>query len=749
MPKYLVTSGSHFEPFTYDELVKPVAAAQQAHEQAQDLYDALEMYTAALDRYISSEEGSGDEEARKLYDNYMNRLNALQDDLYNNGYSAKTKRGLAEARKLYASDISRVSKAIEARQNRSAEYWKYKHEHPDMIMADDPGLSGLDKYLDNELYGQDYYQYSGSQFESEIASAAKARADEIFSAPQYRDNPYMAGYKQRIDREGFTDEEINNAVSAIRNGGAESLDVPSRILYDILLGGLDATGAYDKVSDDEYDRLIEYGRRGLSHAIGKTTFTDIQDREWISPKAGAGSGAGSAMPTGNGYALNNPITSFQTPGYTNLSKSFAKQNSKYQDGDVRIILPDDSSDYVSSYEDMTSRVYNPEVRKETRSVYGGLDVAMTPKELEKATESTPVVVSYNGVSIPVKVKASDGKVQIYSDGKLNEALTEDFNKRRELYNQHIKDYADKNSGMNFEKYALSPSEEQKIREKYGISPLVDTDDIFAIQRTKDRVGIASEGVLVNSNVGMDAVQATLANTIYDSYNKGLAHLGGKIEKDSKYAFYPVEEGRYGKSSKKKDAITDITKIFENGDVEKNLNSITFTPEDIAQGAGDGRPFFRFISKSAPGEYTADAEMLGNITWNTLKGGIAQPPYNSMSMCDAVDLMMQPILNPQEMFTMTPEQKDVWINTTLSILNGDDMGRYKQTGYLSGPMITINGELATIAPDDIVRYPQFQTKLYNDITAYINDMLSNARDIMQNQHPQHTGNTSTNAPTYLP
>ena len=56
MPKYLVTSGSHFEPFTYDELVKPVAAAQQAHEQAQDLYDALEMDTAALDRYISRKE---------------------------------------------------------------------------------------------------------------------------------------------------------------------------------------------------------------------------------------------------------------------------------------------------------------------------------------------------------------------------------------------------------------------------------------------------------------------------------------------------------------------------------------------------------------------------------------------------------------------------------------------------------------------------------------------------------------------
>ena len=107
MPKYLVTSGSHFEPFTYDELVKPVVAAQQAQDQTQQAYDALALDTESLRRYISDSEE--DKETRALYDNYMDKLNEFQDDLYNNGYSPKAKRSLSEARRAYASDISRIA----------------------------------------------------------------------------------------------------------------------------------------------------------------------------------------------------------------------------------------------------------------------------------------------------------------------------------------------------------------------------------------------------------------------------------------------------------------------------------------------------------------------------------------------------------------------------------------------------------------------------------------------------------------
>ena len=631
-----------------------------------------------------------------------------------------------------------------------------------MIMGTDPGTSGLDAYMNDDMYGQNYYTYSGADFEKQMAQAAKARANEIFNAPQYLNNPAIAGYKQRIDTDGFTNAEVDAAVDAIRYGGAENLDVPSRILYDTMLNGLVSTGAKDNVSPEEYDRLIEFGRSGLAQAVGSTKYTDIQDRAWKMPSEDNGSnkpssGSGGDSPKNNGYTINSAISSFQTPGYADMAKSMKKQERKYENDAVYTIVNNDgTSENVGSVERMTQIVYNPELRKESRQRYGGLDIALPAKELEKQTAKEAARIVYgNGQTLDVKVKPLDnGRVGIYYNSpeglKLHNALTEDFNNRRNQYQEHINNYAKNNESIkNFEKYAMSPSQEAKIREKYNIPSTVDTDDVFAIQSTKERVGDSTEAVLFNSNVGMDAAQKTLAGTIYESFNKAITREGGKLPNDSKHAFYPVEEGGFGKSTRKKDAITKIGDIFENGDVEKNLASVTFTPEDVAQGAGNGRPMFRFISKSKPGEFTADAEMLGDLTWNQLKDPINEEPYYGMSMCDAVSMMMEPIMNPEEVMSWSDAQSEEWLSTVLSVLNGSDMSRYQTTGYLSGPMFSEDGQVSVVSPQDIIRYPQLQDKLYRDITTYINEQLSNTRDLIQQNHAQYTGNTSTNAQTYLP
>ena len=79
MPKYLVTSGSHYEPFSYNELVAPIAQMQEAHNAAQDAYDALNLDTESLRRYIT--DNPEDANAKALYDNYIDKLTTLQQNL--------------------------------------------------------------------------------------------------------------------------------------------------------------------------------------------------------------------------------------------------------------------------------------------------------------------------------------------------------------------------------------------------------------------------------------------------------------------------------------------------------------------------------------------------------------------------------------------------------------------------------------------------------------------------------------------
>ena len=174
MAKYLVTSGSYYDPFTYDELAKPIAQTVEAHNAAQDVYDQLGMETSALERYIT--DNPGDQEAKRMYDSYMSRLSSLQDNLWRNGYNASTRRDLSAARTGYASNITRLQSAIQARQDRSKEYWDAKHKNPNLVTSGDPGLYGLDDYLHNENQGMDWFSYDSAQFEKEVYEEINARA---------------------------------------------------------------------------------------------------------------------------------------------------------------------------------------------------------------------------------------------------------------------------------------------------------------------------------------------------------------------------------------------------------------------------------------------------------------------------------------------------------------------------------------------------------------------------------------------
>lgn len=284
MPKFLVTSGSYFQPFTYDELSKPVVQTVEAHNAAQDAYDQLSMETSALGRYIT--ENPDDVNAKRMYDSYLARLNSLQDNLWNNGYNAATRRDLASARAGYASDITRLQAAIKARQERSQEYWKTRHEHPDMIMGRDPGESGLDNYLFNDLYGRDYYSYSGNDFAKMVGAEASARASEMLNDPQVKKNPMLVGYLQMIERDGFTNKQVDDAYAAVRKAvagdmsGVANLDFATGILANVLMSNLESSGAKGNVSQDEFNRLLDYGKIGLSQAVGKTKVSTVADLQW-------------------------------------------------------------------------------------------------------------------------------------------------------------------------------------------------------------------------------------------------------------------------------------------------------------------------------------------------------------------------------------------------------------------------------------------------------------------------------------
>lgn len=791
MAKFIITSGSHFRPFTYDELVKPLQQMTDAQNATQDAYDQLSAETAALRHYISNDEEK-DVRARRLYDDYVGKLNELQENLWNNGYSASARRDLSVAREGYFGDITRLSKAVQTRLERSKEYWDTKHNHPDRIMGIDPGTADLDKYLDDVNYGQNYFTYSGESFMSEVAADAKARADELLKdatkSIDVERNPELVGYLLTIKRNGFTSKEVQDASELARaalatgNRSAITDATPEGILANVLLSHLDSTGAQSgvNVSPEEFNRLFEYGRAGLSQAIGKTDINTLTDKQWDYQKqlslayaksAGTTTKKDKTDKTGKGVTMNTLIERMESPGYGEFAGRSGRQYRQYESGPKQITFADGSIHDSYSPWETAEYVYNPEIRKRMRAYFGGLDVALDPsnwlgsnsdKHRQHGTvryqDGSAVKVYANKMTDEqakqLGIDIKDGVVLTYmgNDGKVHveENATRDYNKGLQQYRDHVA--AMKQLNPDIDKITITPKQEKKYREEYNIGTDIDSSDVYNIVSTKENIGTYTSATIANPGRLKD-LKSELRETLIASNKHARTNAGGSLTKTSRFSFYKV--GKNGTLSSTGEE--DYSKLFMNGKTDAQIQDISIRPSDVAAGAGRGRPVIRFTTEASPDVWAADAEMFGSLLYNTLKAprraypagifGAGRGTNEGNSMCDAVDFMLMPLLNPESVLRMSDAESKRWSNIMYKVLNDADKEIYSRSD-INGPVIETEDDFLLPDAKQIVYTRSLQNQLYDAVRAYIDNEIDKVRGRMIGEHLKEASNGSDKGPYYL-
>ena len=736
MPKYLVTSGSHFTPFTYDELVKPVAHMQAAHDAAQDAYDTLNLETSALRNYIS--DNPDDSRAKAMYDNYMDKLTTLQNNLWEHGYNGQTRRDLSAARSAYASDITRLGKAIQTRQERSKAYWDMRHKNPDLIMGEDPGVAGLNYYLDDDNYGQDYFSYSGQQFMSEVGADAKARAGEMLRDPQVLKNPDLVGYLTTIQQDGFTNQEVQNAGNAVRaavagnSAALDSLDPASRILADVLMSHLNSTGAQGRVSADEYNRLLGYGISGLSQGIGKTDVRQVNDKMWdysrqvalANMRAASSGSSRTTRKKDDGYArpytLNDIASYMKTKDADKITNTLENNFVDPFKEPIRITGSDGRPDIITNPAD-AARILADFGQSDFERKYGISPEVLMGSGRHKFTytdESGRKVEaeasSYNNTSYTKGQSTNNmvhfevmrnGKMQ--NDPELSNAITNDLNE----YNRRLNAWKEKNPNVDLRKLAITGKKRQKIYKDYGIPEDMPIGDAYSVMMTKTKEGYTTPATLADPT--MAKTLAKYEGFIFESF--GRASRGkSQVNKTSDAAFYDVDGYEISGKADKGRKIDNI--IPKRG----MLNSITMYPEDVLQNKVR-------IATTDGKTYAINPVMLGNnvdVTIQRLRPQVME--------------MMLPIEDPVAALRLSTDDAAQWIYDVSQML-GDYMAfdRYDTQGNFSG----------FITPDMIVRNPALQSELRTAITRYMNNVLAMPRETMDLNNYRVRGDTSDKATGY--
>ena len=260
-----------FNPFTYDELVRPLADYSKAYKEVEDAYSTLSEQTEAFKSEANQHRNS---EAYKTHSRYSEDLNTIIDD-FSQGMTGANRAKLLGMKKRYNTEIAPIAKAAERRSALAEEQRKAEAANPTMMWERKASDMSLDEFINNPNAGYGR-SYSGALITQQVANAAANLAKEARDSEEGRRKlkrilPYTY---DMIQQNGFSHESVMKAI--LGSPDADSI-LTGLVDNALITSGIGTTNNPGWGNDAIRAQAYEYARQGLYNAIGQTTHQVIKD----------------------------------------------------------------------------------------------------------------------------------------------------------------------------------------------------------------------------------------------------------------------------------------------------------------------------------------------------------------------------------------------------------------------------------------------------------------------------------------
>ena len=227
MANYTLIANTNFQPFSYEELLKPVAEATKVHRELEDSYGEYGDKAGVWENLLDSEK---DNEAYNMYSKYINDLNANIDELAAKGLDNNSRRKWLKMRQRYSKEITPIEQAY-ANRAKEAEA-QYAGREKGIVYEGDAGSSSLDRYLHNPSVR--YRSANSIEGFNRVSAAFKSIADQHRKIG--RGEPITGYLGTWIEHNGLTRDDALDAISA-----AEDI-LSGKVTLDNVLKGVDNNG---------------------------------------------------------------------------------------------------------------------------------------------------------------------------------------------------------------------------------------------------------------------------------------------------------------------------------------------------------------------------------------------------------------------------------------------------------------------------------------------------------------------------
>lgn len=199
--RVILTNNATFEPFTFDELLKPLSMYTTEYNAVEEGLSTLGSTADLLKQYAMEDQNS---EAFKRYNQFTSDLDSLAETMASSGLSAVGRKHLLNMTKRYASEISPIETAVKNRAAIAAEQRKLKAQKPTLMFDKDFSTEvSVDDMISNPNLG--YTSVDGEDLYKAGVAAAKA-----FSSRRFNDSTRLAlgtQYYQLTQEQGVSEVE--------------------------------------------------------------------------------------------------------------------------------------------------------------------------------------------------------------------------------------------------------------------------------------------------------------------------------------------------------------------------------------------------------------------------------------------------------------------------------------------------------------------------------------------------------------
>lgn len=266
--KIVLTNNAKFNPYTFDEMLKPLAMAADAYNAVQSGIEELGAKADLMKKYANE---VPDSKTANMYNSYAKDLEKQASMLAKYGLTPASRQGLLNMKRRYSSEVVPIETAVARREALAKEQRDALLKDPSLMFDVDYSKTQLDYLLDNP--NATYNPISGNELTKRAAQMVNNLAKVVQGNPKYQS--ILGGqYFQQMTQEGYTPAQIMQTILNDDNAPAELKQIAETVFNEAGLS---------KYSKDIQDRARGFINSGLYEGIGTAKYDVMNNRGYISP----------------------------------------------------------------------------------------------------------------------------------------------------------------------------------------------------------------------------------------------------------------------------------------------------------------------------------------------------------------------------------------------------------------------------------------------------------------------------------